>query len=188
MYQMNVYMNIQCGIHWLCARPVQVHRPHPCKSLCLQTCQLPQRAPVTEIYCQLFLAVKVPPVRGRENQCSTRGTDWRQSWQEPLLYPLCHKPLACVAEVHCFIQGEVLWEQSIGHSFSIAVLISAHHQHIKDLVDVEVASSCGGRVVLLHQEGSRWSHFHFGQATSHSLMGFARICVDTGAQSVQRLK
>lgn len=32
MYQMYVYINIQCGIHWLCAHPVQVHHVHA--SLC----------------------------------------------------------------------------------------------------------------------------------------------------------
>lgn len=77
----------------------------------------------------LFLAVKVPPVIGPRNQCSTWGTDWRERWQ--VLYPSCHKPLASAAELHCCIQWEVLWEPSLDHSFSIAVLISAH-QHIKD--------------------------------------------------------
>lgn len=129
----------------------------------------------------LLLAVKVPPVIGTRNQSVQHPRHWLKAnlARSPAL-PLCHEPLAYAAELHCSIQWEVLWEPSPDHSFST-------HQPIKDLVDDKIASPCGGRIV--HQEGSSWSHFHFGWTISDiSLLGFARISVDTGAQSVQRLK
>lgn len=167
---------------------MQVHRPHTSKSLCSQTCQLPQTAPGTEINCQLplFLAVKVSPVIGTGIRAAPEAlTEGKVG--STLLHPWCHRPLGYLAEPHCFVQWEMLWEPSLDHSFSMAVLIPPH-QHIKDLVDDKVAGWCGVRTVLFHQGGCSWSHFHFGWAISYSLLGFARVSVDAGAQSVQSFK